>query len=260
MKVTRQPRVWSQPEAKAGVSRRRRRSTIDAPDIRFESRSVGTPYSLAENPGIEFWHFSLTVDFDRWGRREGSYDARIASASLCRVNTNLCLEIGYELDNISYDLGMIGSAVEECEQKLSDWSVRGGGNGDFVIAQDVVVDGYWRGGRLGPSLTLLATDLLRADTLFLVPAALRTRLNPLGICRSCYDPPRPGPEAQKKVEKAWRSAGLRILKDGVVWSPLSDSRVTKARLRIERINDDIDIAKAHNWWRRKRARALSHVS
>lgn len=125
----------------------------------------------------------------------------------------------------------------------------------------MVVDKFWRGKRLGPSLVLYAAELLRTDAIFLTPFGLHTRLNAQGECYTDYWTPRPGPEVQKKVKQAWRNAGFIKLCDGVVWSPTrltdaptDDKRLDKTLARFVALRDDADSARAKSWWWRRIAR------
>ena len=103
-----------------------------------------------------------------------------------------------------------------------------------------------------------AAESLRTDAIFLTPFGLHTRLNAQGEVYTDYWSPRPGPEVQKKVKQAWRNAGFRRLRDGVVWSPTrltgaptDDKRLDKTLARFVALQDDADSAKARAWWRRR---------
>lgn len=177
-------------------------------------RHTGRSYNWEENPGIEFWDVEALL---------GPYKSAtvvIATASLYRVDLQICTDIYVELDCISRDLGDIASAISDSEDRLTEHSIFVGGNSSILIAEDVVVDRFWRGNRLGPALVFFAADTLRADGIFLTPVALGTRISASGVCFTDYEAPRPGPPAQKKVETAWRRAGFRKLVNNVIWIPI----------------------------------------
>jgi hypothetical protein len=177
--------------------------------------TLGTrTHNWEDHPGIEFWSVKALLRTD-----ELSASVVIATASLCRVDLQLCTDLVFELDCIGYDLGVIASAIRDSEDRLNEYSIAIGLNSSILIAEDVVVDRFWRGNRLGPALVFYAADTLRADGIFLTPGALSTRLNASGVCVTNYNAPRPGPPAQKKVETAWRKAGFQKLVDDVVFIP-----------------------------------------
>jgi len=235
---------------------RARRTALGTPALCIRFDHAISPFAWDDRPGIEFWSVRAELTYaDVPGRPA----AVVATASLCRVDLNTCLELGYELDSIDYDLGIIASAIDESQRQLNDYSVHGGANTTILITEDVVVDRFWRGNRFGPALVLYAAYLLRADVTFLNPVALGTRLDARGNCVSDYYIRRPGPLAQKKVEAAWRRAGFRKLADGVVWHPApsnwterpDDGAIARKTLRKLEVLADQPSAKA--WWRRRTA-------
>ena len=169
-----------------------------------------------EDSGIESWYVEASIRSD-----DESVKVVIATASLWRVDLQVCTEFCLELDNISCDLGEIASAMLESKDQLAEYSIVEGERSSILIAEDVAVDKFWRGIRLGPALLFFAAETMRPDGIFLTPVALGTRLDSLNVCVTDYGARRPGPAAQKKVETAWRRAGFRKLFGDVVWIPIS---------------------------------------
>jgi len=234
-----------------------RGTALGSPKLRIRFDHAISPYAWDDQPGIEFWSVRAELTY---GNVPGEPAAVVATASLCRVDLNLCLELGYELDSIDCDLGIIASAIDESQRKLIDYSIWGGANTTILIAEDVVVDRFWRGNRFGPALVLYAAYLLRADATFLNPVALGTTLDARGTCVSNYSILRPGPEAQKKVEAAWRRAGFRKLADGIVWHPAPFDSIEQtddgaaARKALRKLEVLAEQPSAKAWWRRRTAR------
>lgn len=243
-------RAWRAPSA--GLQARRR-SGSDWGDlgVQIAVQHRTRPFLWDEYAGIEWWRATLELSFDGRSLPAGTGSVAIATAWLVRVDTNLCRDLPGELDMIAQDLASIGTAIDDSLDKLGDWGIHSGMNSDIVLAQDVVVDKYWRGARLGPALTLVAASALRADALFLIPVALPTRVGHDGVCRARYDLPRGGPEADHKVTKAWRRAGLRSLRYGVLWSLMADTYVEDAHRRIRHVEDVLGLAPVRDWCRRR---------
>ena len=225
---------------------------------------VNSPAQWDDNPGIEWWNFDLTLSYEEHNATPAPKPALIARASLIRVDCSRCEEIAYELDQFSYDLCRIGSAIEESSDELNelyDLDIGGGMNGTILIAEDVVVDKFWRGKRLGPSLVTFAAELLRADATFLMPYGLHTRLDANGECYTDYWSPRPGADVQKKVRKAWSKEGFAEVCDGIYWTQnipegnrALDKRTTVARDRFEKLTMQVDDRRTKSWWWRRIAR------
>ena len=215
-------------------------------------KHAGGPCNWEGSPGITSWDVEVLLRPDR------SAKAVVATASLWRVDLQLCTDIVYELDNISGDLGEIASAISDSEDRLQEHSIVAGYNSSILIAEDVVVDRFWRGNRLGPALIFFAADMLRADGIFLTPVALGTRLDAAGVCFTDYDAPRPGPLAQKKVVNAWRKAGFRKLAGDVVWirtcdgypgdGPNHGELARKTMTKIENLSNE---PRAQAWLKRR---------
>ena len=213
---------------------------------------VGGPCNWEDSPGIRSWGVEVLLG------PEKSAKAVIATASLWCVDLQLCTDIVYELDNISGDLGEIASAISNSEDRLQEHSIVAGYNSSILIAEDVVVDRFWRGNRLGPALVFFAADVLRADGIFLTPVALSTRLDAAGVCLTDYDAPRPGPLAQKKVVNAWKKAGFRKLAGDVVWIRTCDDYLgdgqnhgelaRKTMTKIENLSNE---PRAQAWLKRR---------
>lgn len=182
--------------------------------VKISLRHIGSEYHWDQEAGIEFWHVEVFLSPDQTAE-----SLVIAEGSFYRVDLNVCVDLAYELDSISLDLCQIGAAVRDSEERLTEYSIAIGGNSSILIAEDVVVDRFWRGNRLGPALVFFAAETLRADGVFLSPVALGTRISASGMWFTDYEAPRPGPAAQKKVEAAWRRAGFRKLLDKVIWKP-----------------------------------------
>ncbi len=133
-------------------------------------------------------------------------------------------------------------------------------NTSYLIADLGLVDKHWRGRRAGPALLFFAAEILRVDAIFLKPGALVTHLNKAGRVSTDYAVPRPGPDAQKKVRKAWRRAGFTKLTDGVVWRvPPQDCGIA-ARAVLEEIQHEANTAKGRAWWLRRVNRAAAATS
>lgn len=254
-------RAWSSSPRSGPTTQRRTRSPLGNPYVEISASHVGSCGDWDER--IERWDVSLDLTFRpvrRSQRRNmalGPQLATVAAATLYRTNLKRNPEFAYELDNISYDLGVIGWAIDSSSQRPAGSPIDM--NTDILIAADVVVDGFWRGGRLGPALVFLSADLLRADAVFLSPYALATRIGDDGRCYSSYEAPRPGKPAQAKVRSAWRRAGFRALEDGVVWTPTTSEQVARAHAHLERVSEAAATAHARAWWRRRVRRQLGSV-
>ena len=248
------------------VAKPRRTATNGSVAIKL-THGEGT-YRLANHPGDEFWYIELTLDYSTDIPGPQPKPALIASATLLRVRCLRIDEIHVDLDCMSADLGTIGFAVEMSSRgKLADYSMHVGANSTFLVAIDVVVDPFWRGRRLGPALVAVASDLLNADITVLTPFGLKTRLDANGEVFTDYYLPRPGPEVQAKVKKAWHTAGYRPLYDGVVWQGHDipeghtfNKRIKAARDRIAALDDQVDNAATRAWWWRRVDRQLRHAT
>lgn len=211
-----------------------------------------------ENPAIEFWHVEAAIGTSPHPRNSFTPKIVIAKASLCRVDLQLCADFCSELDSISSDFGEIAFAIGESEDRLTEYSIVVGQNSSILVVEDVVVDRFWRGNRLGPALLFFAADTLRADGMFLTPVALGTRLDAQGVCVTDYEAPRPGPPGQKKVETAYRRAGFRKLAGDVLWIPTchgyhgdGPDRSKLARKAIENVEILSNGTRARAWLKRR---------
>jgi hypothetical protein len=226
-------------------------------DIKIQH--TGNSHKWEDQPGIEPWGVEVLLNTGK-----GSAAVVIATAYVYRVDLRLCPDPVFELDNICGDLGMIADAIERSADRLNEYSIVTGYNSSILIAQDVVVDRFWRGNQLGPAILFFAADVLRADGIFLTPVALSTRLSPAGVCFSDYSAPRPGPPAQKKVRSAWKIAGFRKLVDEVVWIPISNDILAerpktvagKTTATIERLSNE---PSGKAWLQRRMRRQTGNV-
>jgi hypothetical protein len=228
-----------------------RKPSVAANEIKVHLEHVGTPTAW-DMPGVEFWSARASLTYDA---SPEAPPAEIASASLCCVGLDSCTDFYRELDSFSQDLGEIAAAITKSKDRLEKYSIAQDFNTTIMIAIDVVVDRFWRGNRLGPALVFFASDVLRADAVFLTPVALPTRLDSSGVCFTSYDARRPGPEAQKKVEAAWRKAGFRRLVADVVW--LRTDRLRHgdiSRKILTKIQTLSNLPPARAWWHRRTRR------
>ncbi len=240
----------------------RRRHAEDG-EVDIACTHTTSPWRWDEHPGIEFWNIDFTLNYTDHNAPGNPKPALIARASLVRIDCSRCMEISFELDQFSFDLGRIGGAIDDSRDKLEPHQIYSATNSTILIAEDVVVDKFWRGRQLGPSLVVFAAELLRADGTFLMPFGLHTRLNDQGECYTDYWTPRPGPEVQKQVRAAWRNAGFKQLRDGIVWMPNNEEgyrdaekRMTKARACLEKITDEVQTSHGKSWWWRRIERQL----
>ena len=229
-----------------------RKKSLPANNLGVVIRHTGWWSNWDEYPGVEPWYVEALLGPDE------SATVVIATASFHRVDLQICTDFGLYLDCISRDLGEIASAINDTEDRLAEHSIIVGGNSSILIADDVVVDRFWRGNRLGPALVFFAADALRADGIFLTPVALGTRISASGVCFTDYEAPRPGLPAQKKVEAAWRRAGFRKLVNDVVWIPTwldcSGNRPNHgalARERMRKIENLSNEPRAKTWLKRR---------
>jgi len=230
---------------------RTRRKSLPSNDIDVVITHKSTWYQREENPGVEFWDVEALLGAD------GSAKVVIAMASFRRVDLQICTDFYIELDSISSDLGYIAAAISNSEELLTEHSIHVGGT-SILIAEDVVVDRFWRGNGLGPALVFFVACKLRADGIFLTPVALGTRISASGVCVTDYEAPRPSPPAQKKVETAWRRAGFRRLVNDVVWTPTwrggsgdGPERDVLARKTIKKIENLSNEPRANAWLKRR---------
>lgn len=225
--------------------------------LTIDLRNSTGPYDLDDRTGVQFWGCDVAMTYgepviDVFPR------ASVAWGSFTHVAMDRVQDFTYELDNISYDLGYIAGAMLAAEKKLWQHGISEGADARILIANDVVVDRFWRGNRIGPALVLHTAHALRADAVFLLPAALRTHVRRDGICDSDYEASRPGPAAQRKVEAAWRRAGFRRLADGVVWLDLTDPPMagewnigSKSAKILTDAEKSANERRAKDWWRRR---------
>lgn len=254
------------PTANSTVAKPRRTATNGSVRVTL-THDAGT-YRFTHHPGEEFWYIELTLDYSTDIPGPQPAPALIARAKLLRVRCLHIEEIHVDLDQISADMGTTGFAVEVSSRgKLADYSMHVGAHSTFLVAIDVVVDPFWRGRRLGPALVAVASGLLDADITVLTPFGLKSRLDANGEVYNDYYLPRPGPEAQAKVKKAWRTAGFRPLYDGVVWQghdiPEGHSfnkRIKAARDRLAKLENQVDNAATRAWWWRRVDRQLRHAA
>jgi len=200
-------------------------------------------------PGIDFWTVELCAE-----SRDGAGSpvaARIAAATLVSVDNSQCIEPGYELDNISYDLGILGGAIDGGHRALLDQSVGPGTDTHVVIADTVVVDERWRGHGLGPAIVLLAAEMLDANGILLSPAALKTRLDQSGQVVANYSARRGDAYALNKVEMAWKKAGFAKLTTDVAWRASRTGDGANSRRRIDEVASLPRNAATSAWWRRR---------
>ena len=191
---------------------RTRRKNLPSNYINVVVGHTGRPHNWEDRPGIEFWNVEALLCPDKLSAR-----IVIATASLWRVDLQLCTDIVFDLDNISSDLGVMASAISHSEDRLTEHSLVVGNNSSILIAEDVVVDRFWRGNRLGSALLFFAADTLRADGIFLTPVALGTRLDASGVCFTDYyapDRPASAKKSGNRMEESWfPQAGRRCRMD-----------------------------------------------
>lgn len=224
-----------------------------APVMTVSVEHTASPVAWQEHPGVEWWSASLWLSFDE------ASQALVARSFHTRIDNNQCLDLFHELDSVDYELGVIAGAIDRSPSRLLAHSIAGGMNTSFVTVDSIVVDKYWRGQRLGPSLVHLLADLLRADAVFLIPSALGTRLNASGECYADPALPRGGSEANAKVRECWKRAGFRKLTEDVMWHAPSwkDGAFREsawAKTVISQVEESANTAQARGWWRRRVAR------
>lgn len=193
--------------------------------IDLDIRSSQSVEGWGDFPGVEHWWAALMVSTGLGPQ------IVLAQASLVRVDNNICADPIFALDNHTADLGIIASAIyEEYDEDLAYHGLWVLGNSTTLIAEDVVVDPAWRGHRLGPALLMVAADVLRADGLFLISAAMKTTWSrEAGCWVSRYDLGRGDREDFDRVRRAWRRAGFRKLRDSVLWRVAPDDHGAAAR-------------------------------
>ena len=248
------------------VAKPRRKATNGS--VRVNLTHYAGTSRFTHHPGEEFWYIELTLDYSTDIPGPQPAPALIARAKLLRVRCLHIEEIHVDLDQISADMGTTGFAVEVSSRgKLADYSMHVGAHSTFLVAIDVVVDPFWRGRRLGPALVAVASGLLDADITVLTPFGLKSRLDANGEVYNDYYLPRPGPDVQAKVKKAWRTAGFRPLYDGVVWQghdiPEGHSfnkRIKAARDRLAKLDNQVDNAATRAWWWRRVDRQLRYAA
>ncbi len=238
-------RAWTCPTGRSSAQ-----TVGRTPSLSVTVEQESSPHAWDADPGVDFW--TLTVELRYPARRSAAPPRRVtvAMASLYRVHLAEHFDLFWALDNISMDLGIIASAIVGSKRMAARGIVEGAFL-DILIAIDVVVDPFWRGGGLGPSTVLHAADLVRADAVFLEPVALATLIDDQGRCRTSYSRRRPGPTAQAKVEQAWRAAGFRAVRNGVVWAPAEPDRVAAARRTLEAAEDLGGRPQSREWARRR---------
>lgn len=149
----------------------RRRHAEDG-EVDIARTHTTSPWRWDEHPGIEFWNIDLTLNYTDHNAPGNPKPALIARASLVRIDCSRCMEISFELDQFSFDLGRIGGAIGDSRDKLEPHQIYSATNSTILIAEDVLVDKFWRGRQLGPSLVVFAAELLRSDGTFLMPLRL----------------------------------------------------------------------------------------
>ena len=180
----------------------------------------------------------------------------LAVAQLVRVDHDAVEDLVVDLDTISADLGHIGFQLVNAVEKVADvhaWSP----HPTTVIADLVTVDPMWRGLRLGPAVVLFAAGVMRADSVALLPAALKTRLAPNGSSVVDWTRPRGDADALAKVRSAWRRAGFRKLGDDVVWRPEAGGPQEGAWKALPVVERRLDTTEGRAWYRRRLRRIES---
>jgi GNAT superfamily N-acetyltransferase len=229
--------------------------TRSNPVVRLHMDSDVSLTRWRDRAGIDAWDARISLGYDGLGTWQLP-QVTIATASLLMVDSDACRDYILELSEISYDHSLIaGALLESFEDEFDELPLADGGR--FLIAEDVVVDRFWRGGQIGPSLLARATEVLRPDVVLLSPSALPTRVTAYGLCVSDYDLPREGPRAQRKVERAWRKAGFLPLRDGVYWLGGWQADQAEAMGRLTQIEISARQPHVRAWWRRRAKRVLS---
>jgi hypothetical protein len=220
--------------------------------VKFHHASRVSRWDEAE--AIEHWSAEICVFTDP------ANAVVLGWAELIRLEGSLTTDPILDLAEISYDMSEIASAVYiEGHPDLDAIGVYPCGNSTLLIATDVVIDPQWRGNRLGPSLVLLAAEILRADAIALTPAALRTKWSRAGYWVAPYELRRGDADDLAKVKSAWRRAGFRKLHDGVVWRESPDDHGHRARQRIAQFEKVIQTPEGLDWYR-KRLRRMRTTS
>jgi GNAT superfamily N-acetyltransferase len=206
--------------------------------------------------GVEPWWVALMVSTGLGPK------VILAHVSLVRVDNNVCTDPVFALDNLAADLGNIASAIYDgYHEGLANLGLWRFGNSTVLIAEDVVVDPAWRGHRLGPALLMSAADALRADGIFLIPAALRTSWSSTAGCWvSRYDLPRGDPGDFENVRRCWRRAGFRKLRDSVMWRPAPDDHGVAAREVLSKFESGPLRSSEGMRWSRRRHQTLIRTS
>ncbi|MEI7619809.1 MAG: hypothetical protein WCK14_14435 [Actinomycetota bacterium] len=255
------------PSSPATLPVRKPRRTANWGSVDIKLAHGASTSRFIDQSAIEFWHIDLTLDYSTNRSGPQPHPALIARCSLVRVKLSRCDDLYLDLDEISQDLADIGTAIEESIDKLINYNIHTGANSSILIAYDVVVDPFWRGRRIGPALLAVASDLLNVDATFLTPFGLMTRLHADGEVMSDYYLPRPGQEVQAKVKQAWRAAGFRRLRSGVVWqyhdafdAPIFNKRTEDARELLATLGGQVDNAATRAWWWRRTDRQLRHTA
>jgi hypothetical protein len=252
-------RAWP-PRDKSGSKKPpQAHSNRNWPHVRFHLEHSASPFDWANYAGVERWIAYLTLDFDD---RTTSHmpEVIVATATLVAIDMNNCQDLTLQMSEMSYDMSVIATAISESSDDPDDCASPVGMDTRILIAADVVVDKFWRGGSLGPSLLMRAADTLASEVVFLSPYALPTRVSGQGVCYSDYMLPRPGARAQTKVESAWRKAGFTPLRDDVLWLQPSHRTAEKARASIARIENVATAAHVRAWWRRRSQRRMADAA
>lgn len=219
--------------------------------------SLGLEIRHATSPGymddniVECWVAIASAEC-------GSDTVQIGSAVIYRMENGRTFEPSFELDNISYDLGVIAEAVYLHDNPLTDDEIWPGANYTLLVADRVALDPAWRGRGLGPALVIWAAELLRGDGIFLKPVPVRTARTPSGEIYLDYDRPRGGSDAKTKVIRAWRRAGFKKLAQDVMWRDVHfDADSVKALRTFERFEKDLQTSHGLAWFRRQLGRTAN---
>ena len=251
--ATRPRRAWSSVSASEPTAARRIRPRLWRPFVQVSASFDGSLIGWDEL--IEVWYVSLDLSYrgtrKAQRRTKSVRPQRIASASLLRTNLDRNPEFAIELNELSADLGVIGFAIEYSRDLDGYLTTDVGAYPDILVASGVVVDGFWRGGQVGPALVFLAAELLRADAVFVLPEAIATRIGDDGQCQMNHEAPRPKRSAQAKVRSSWRRAGFRPLAEGVLWTPTTGRQIAKAHTHLALVEQAARTADARAWWRRR---------
>lgn len=245
-KPSRRPSVWRALQQRDNSARTRLSSTVEC--------SIEHAFGVnGELPEHRRWRVQLTLEYD--GEGSAALPAAVVAHARLVIVNDVDSELGL-LGEISREMSDIAEAIEESEEVYAM-----GGNNQFVLVEDLVVDPYWRGGGLGPALVLTAARRLGADAIFLAPHALPTVIID-GVCYSDYEGRRPGEAAQRRVAEAYAAAGFSELRSGTWWlhAVESDLRFLAALRPLQRAEKAAGTADARSWYlRRARCQATARA-